>query len=435
MNKKIALCILSHDGITGYYAGVGTYTQCYIDNLTALHNEAKHKGYDIKPYLITQYTVPIFYGWNPRTRAKSEILCRELGGEIIEIDSGLAGVDVYGGIENWERASQMAAKHISSILAHNDEVIIVAIDTTFLAITGYLNEFIKKEDWSKIRISLSPQSTELVHKSGTENRFKWERKHFLACLRFDNVYVSYSSYFMRDNLERGYGIPSDRLIPSLSGLSFGSDRLRKRSSEELSDELTARGIPIDRNIVMTVGRLEAYKGFDQTIELFRTIAPMHRPFLIMTGVSYVPNNPLIVDLYAKKERYGIDGKFFFDLDLDLSPILWQWQNTRISCHLSEREPFGLAPLEARCLAVEKGPVVVVSDRDGLKEQFEDGKEGFVVKYGSFEDYKSVTRTVFDDPSFDVQGMRHAAYDNVIEKYDSSKNIRELLSYLSPALMK
>ena len=153
----------------------------------------------------------------------------------------------------------------------------------------------------------------------------------------------------------------------------------------------------------------------------------------MAGVSYINNNPLIIKLESIKKEHGISGKFIFKLDLKLPILMWQWKNTIISSHLSQFEPFGLAPVEARLMARDNGPVVVVSDRGGLKEQILSFQDGYVAEYGKEASYEGIIRSIFCKKQAELKKMRKSAYANVIKKYDSYENIFILLTCVSPAI--
>jgi glycosyltransferase involved in cell wall biosynthesis len=430
--RRLALFYLAHDGITSYYTGVGTYTKCYRETLPLAIRQASEAGYDVSLFLVTIYSNPDYCGASPETAAESRTLCRELNGRVIELDNGLDGSNTYGSVPHWDAASRQAADVVADALKVFDSAVVVAVDTPFLKVAEFLNARLSPADRARVTVCLSPQSTETIHKTGIPRRYEWEHAALRACTDWANTSVSYSSLYLRDDLAGGYQVPHERLIPSINGLSFTAERHRRYSQDYIGSRLAQGGLPTDRPIVVSVGRLERYKGFQEAIRLFSLIPKRHRPYLVLIGVSYIDDNPLLHELEAEKDRLGIDGTFIFHFDAVLPVLLWQWHHCVLSVHLSLYEPFGLAPTEARYLARDHGPVVVVSDRGGFREQVTDGNEGFMVRYGDTDDYRRVVATVFEEADFDGAAMRLRAHANVVANYDCRRNIAEFLAYLHPA---
>lgn len=429
---RVALFYLAHDGITSYYTGVGTYTKCYHETLPLAIRQASNSGYEISLFLVTIYSSPDYCGASPETAAESHTLCREHNGRVIELDNGLGGSNTYGAVPHWDSASRQAAEIVADALRVFDSAVVVAVDTPFLRVAEFLNARLLLADRSRVTVCLSPQSTETIHRTGIPGRYQWEYAALHACTDWPNTWVSYSSLYLRDDLATGYGVPHERLIPSISGLSFTAERYRRYPQDYIGSRLAQYGLPTDRPIVVSVERLERYKGFQETVRLFSLIPERHRPHLVLIGVSYINDNPLLHELEAEKDRLGIDGTFIFRFDAVLPVLLWQWHRCVLSVHLSLYEPFGLAPTEARYLARDYGPVVVLSDRGGFREQVTDGNEGFMVRYGDPDDYRRVVKTVFEDATFDGASMRQRAYANVVADYDCQRNITEFLAHLHPA---
>lgn len=422
---KYAVVYMAHDGITSHYAGIGTYSMCYIYSLPKIAELVAGAGGALNIFMVTPRYQPSFYGYKKDLMVLCTKICRKYDGELFEVDDGLGGTESYGGIKNWELVSKQAADIVADLAEDYDRVIVVAVDTPFL-MTG--EALFKKYPslGEKVTVVLSPQSTERIHRTGVSNRFRWEKRRFAAAVKYPSIKISYSSLFLKNHLKQEYGLASSRMVMSMSGIIFDSPRYKRLSQKKIRDILVSRGLPLDRKIVFSVGRLEAYKGFEDTMRICKYIDHKIKPYLVLVGVSYIPNNPLLPRLRKIKKELGLDGKLIFNLDLELPTALWQWSNCLLSAHISRYEPFGLAPVEARYLAGEAGPVVVVSDQGGLKEQVKDGYEGFVVKYGNQLDYQRVANKVSKMSASQSKLMRKRARENVIERYDARRNILALL---------
>lgn len=425
-NKRIGLFYLAHDGITSHYAGIGTYTKSYLDNLPKIIEDLKKYKLHIDLYLVTPWYKKEFYGYNKDLKQNNLNLAKRFKGKVIEVDNGMGGLDSYGNTENWDQCSKNTAEYLSRYLRIYDSNIVIAVDTPFLRVGEFLNECYCKKN---LKVVLSPQSTERIHHSNISGRYEWEKKVFFHAENSKNIFVSYSSLYIKRHLSQEYGISRKKLIPSMSGLSFSSTRYKKYSQKYIAQQLAKYGIPLNRPLVFTVGRLEPYKGFEETIKLFKQINSKFNPYLILLGFSYIKGNPLVSKLREMKKNEKIHGKFIFHLDLILPTLIWQWKNSKISAHLSQFEPFGLAPVEARFLAKDSGPVVIVSDQGGLKEQISNNTDGFVATYGSVGSYRNIVEKIFGMNPANLCKIRAKAYSRVMKKYDSYRNILILLTYL------
>jgi len=430
--KRLAIYYLAHDGITSHYAGIGTYTKSYTDNFPQIIELLEKNQVETTLYLLTPKYKKTFYGYNHKIENNNLKLIERYGGKLIEVDNGTNGLDSYGTIKNWDKCSKESSNVISKYLGLYDTNLIIAVDTPFLRVGEFLNKINTQINY---KVVLSPQSTEKIHNSNIQGRYEWEKSIFQNANNSINIFVSYSSLYIKKHLLSEYKVNNRKLIPSMSGLSFSSHRYKKYTQDQIKNELTKYGIPTNRFLVFTVGRLEPYKGFIETIKLFKQIDKRLNPYLIMLGFSYLKNNPLIKELEKIKRDDGIDGKFIFKLDLILPTLIWQWKNSRISAHISQFEPFGLAPTEARLLAKDNGPVVVVSNQGGLPEQISNNKDGFIVKYGSIKSYKKVVNGIFKMNGNQLTKLRKTAYQTVIKKYNSYENIIVLLSNLDKDIEK
>lgn len=424
--KRIGIFYLAHDGITSHYAGIGTYTKSYLDSFPKIIAFLKKGGLLVDLYLVTPKYKKMFYGYNESVKQNNLKLVGKYRGKIIEVDNGMGGFDSYGNIKNWNKCSKDASICINEYLSLYDNNIIIAVDTPFLRVGEFLNNINNRRNYNVV---LSPQSTERIYNSNISSRYEWEKKIFVCANNSNNIFISYSSFYIKDNLLREYGVVERKLIPSISGLCFDSVRYKKYSQKYIATRLKKYGVPLDRPLIFTIGRLEPYKGFIEAIKFFNQIDSKFKPYFILVGFSYIKNNSLITELKEIKKREKIVGKFIFHLDLVLPTLIWQWKNSKISVHLSQFEPFGLAPLETRLLAKNYGPVVVVSDRGGFPEQIINGKDGFVARYGSVDSYRAIVNKIFSLNSSALRNMRRNAYRRVAEKYDSRKNILVLLACL------
>lgn len=420
MKKKSAIFVLSDDGITSHYAGVGTLTNSYLD--TIRNSDSIKQKCDL--FLITTYKAPEFFGYKEEVEESSRKLASEFNGKLITIEDGLNGLEGYGRVDNWDKASQNAAKEIIKLHDNYEKVYIIAMDTPFMKIGDFLH------DIDNLVLNLSPQSLESIHKTQIEGRYEWEKEALSDIVGHENYWVSYSSYYLRDELISNYSVPEKQLLKSMSGINLKSDRYKLYQQEEIKEELDKYGLPTDRDIVFTVGRLEKYKGFDQAIFFFNQIDKKTNPYLVILGLSYFENDPVVKQINELVKTHSIDSTFYTEGDMHLPILLWQWHRTKYSLNLSMAEPFGMAPIEARYLSgMSGGPLVVTSNNGGLAEQCENQINGLKVEYNNIEEYIETISFVNSLSGEEYNLFRAKCAKHVTECYDASKNILEHFSLL------
>ncbi len=416
--ERSAIYLLANDGITSYYAGVGTYVKSYLD--TFLENIYLKDSYDL--YLITTYRHPKFFGYSSEITKNSEFLVKQYHGAVISVDDGLKGLEGYGGVKNWDLASLNAAKEINTLAKQYKRNFVIAIDTSFMGIVEHLN----LEDITKLCVS--PQSLESIHKSKIPKRFEWELKQLNNLKKHKDSFVSYSSEYLKKELMKVYSIPEEMFLNSLSGINFKGDRYKKIKTSTIIKRLKGYKIPLDRDIVFTLGRLEKYKGFKETIKFYNILRKNgENPFLIILGLSYTKNDPLVKEISDLYKKHQIDGFFYTKQDMELPLLLWQWKKCKYSLHLSKFEPFGMAPVEARYLAGDAdGPIVITSKEGGLKEQCENKINGISVNYGDLTDYHDTIQYL---NKVDRAKLRKRSREHVMKKYNAQQNILLFLNLL------
>ncbi|MCK9415735.1 glycosyltransferase [Candidatus Dojkabacteria bacterium] len=416
--KKRALFILANDGITSFYAGIGTFVKSYLDTISEKEN-IKNK-YDL--YLITTYRAPEFFGYCKKTSVSTKKLARKLNGDVISVEDGLEGLEGYGGPQNWDLASENAAKEINRIAKKYCKNYVIAIDTSFMKVADSL-------DFTNITVlSISPQSLESIHKTGIPGRFEWEKQCLKGIAENKKVVVSFSSEYLREELINSYSVSEDKLVESLSGINLNSERYDEIDELTIIKELKQYNIPIDRKIVFTLGRLEPYKGFDEVVKFYDLMRKNGEdPFLIILSLAYTADDPLIKKMKELYKRYNVDGILYTEKDMHLPLLLWQWKNCEYSMHLSKFEPFGMAPVEARYLAGKnEGPIVITSCEGGLNEQCINGLNGISVEYGNLQGYSDMIKSL---QGMNRKQMRIESRNHMIEKYDAKKNILKYFNLL------
>ncbi len=425
----VGLFIVAADGINNYSAGVGTSVIGMINTINSVYNKIKISSIDLKFYLITPYLKDGYNYKNQSILESNKNIVTRFNGEFIEIDNATNGESGFGNdstlILNWETGSKNASKEILKRIPRHDKNIIICIDTPFLKAPKYLQEQNALDD--NVFVVIAPQSTDIAHESNMIGRFQFELNSFSTANENKNVFVSYISKYFKKHLNIDYSIKKEKLIPFFSGPDYLGERLKIYSQKEIKQILENKyHIPTKRNIIFIVGRLAICKGIDEALKMAAMIDKKHKPFIVVLGFTY-RDFEYVEYLKNLKKDLKLDGVFFDKLDTMLPILLWQWKNTNLSIHLSRNEPFGLAPCEARFLAKKYGPIAIVSDRGGLKEQITNYNDGIVCRYGSILSYKRAINYIYSLNSEELNKIKKTSYETVMRKYDPYKNFLQLLS--------
>ena len=105
----------------------------------------------------------------------------------------------------------------------------------------------------------------------------------------------------------------------------------------------------------------------------------------------------------------------------------QWQNTNILAILSRSEPFGLIPIEARFYKNEN-LALLVSNIGGLKEQVEDGVNGFVTRLEN-KAIRNKLNTISKLTSKEKAQSSRNGYKKIISSFDQIKIDTEFITWI------
>lgn len=123
--------------------------------------------------------------------------------------------------------------------------------------------------------------------------------------------------------------------------------------------------------VVSIGRLEAHKGFDFLIEALGLLPESIRPPLTIVGSGGHPNMPL----YLRKLALRRGVKLELHADLSDQALAELYQSSIAFVFGARLEPFGLVLLEAMACGL---PVIAVAE-GGIPEIVADGVTGFLTK--------------------------------------------------------
>lgn len=415
--KNVAIIYSSYDGIVNSYCGVGTATRTFIKSFPQVRDFLSKFDLKLSLHLITPALVPESLGYNEKIYKESSNITKGSGGDIHFVTNGSNGMIPYGDSRNWLAVSHTTASKVLEISRNYDKVIFFAVDTPF-AQAPYFVELQKEGFGVKNIISvLVLHSDVLIHQPDDPpiDRLGWEASAIKNACLSENVKIAITSKFVYKHLEKNYGVPKKCFVEMQTGICPESERYKFSSQEEIINGLKKYKIPLDKNLIFSVGRAEEYKGFDI---LIKAIAKINMPaHLVFIASPYKTENSIVPKLQALLKTSNISTTPIFNLDFNLPRLICQWEKTRLVAQLSRREPFGLVPEEVRIWAQKTGPVVLASKRDGFIEQITDGVDGFLV---DIDDTKTVTKKIDEILSRsepELSKIRRKGLERALRNYD------------------
>lgn len=420
--KKLTLIILAHDGITSLYAGVGTAVNGYFKSIGRLKNELK--DYDLKVWGIAPKYADGNYGFSSKQLEKITEICRTTGGDILTCFNYSDGWNQYGNMKNWPTASASGATVAYEIIKKDspDAAIVIGVDTPFAQTHGIL---LQQYDLPAKYFGVwMPHSTSLIHERGNYDtkRLEFELEAIKMGNDNKNLFTGYLNPWMKEHLEFDYGATERSLTPILNGIVI--DELVKYSQEEIEKAMKEKGIPTNKPIVFSFGRGVPYKGFDLFMKAAQKLDDLPYHFVVQAA-PYTMEDPIVEQLRSLKHK---NITLLLGLDFVFPRQLMQWDNTVLTAVLSKFEPGAFIPAEIR---VYGKTLAIVSDKDGLPVQVDNGKDGFITGLGEGEIVKNM-RMILELPREKREQISMEGKKLILDKYDMTKNFTSAIKKLLKA---
>ena len=181
-------------------------------------------------------------------------------------------------------------------------------------------------------------------------------------LTYEATEVIVNSNFMKNDIQRSFGLPFDKINVIPNGIN-----LNNFVGIERDYDFRRQYAMDNEKIILYVGRLVYEKGIQHLIAAMpKILNHYHDSKLIIAGKGGMLDE-------LKKEAYnlGLSNKVYFTGYLDSKKVQKMYKCADIAVFPSTYEPFGIVALEAMLAGVP----TVVSDTGGLGEIVEHGVDG------------------------------------------------------------
>lgn len=202
-------------------------------------------------------------------------------------------------------------------------------------------------------------------------------------LTYEATEVIVNSNFMKNDLQRLFGLPYDKINVIPNGIN-----LNNFTGIERDYDFRRQYAMDNEKIILYVGRLVYEKGIQHLIAAMpKILSNYHDAKLVIAG-----KGGMIDDLKAETSSLGLDNKVYFTGYMDSKKVQKMYKCADVAVFPSTYEPFGIVALEAMLAGVP----TVVSDVGGLDEIVTHGVDGMKSYAGNPNSIAdSVTALLYD----------------------------------------
>jgi glycosyltransferase involved in cell wall biosynthesis len=329
----------------------------------------------MKPFIVSPLLREGCLGWDESLMAaNTDILVGIGGGRIFHRDK-YGGTYQYGDIENWSLCSHSASISVNEHIKCVNATVKIAIgfDTPYAALGSTLSK--------DVLCIWVPHSTGVLHEvdgiQHDQSRYQWEQAGVELAVQRKNCYLGAIGDFMHEHLAEHFGAHRDRILMLRNGLVATS------TASSINYSLDRFGFRPNETVIFSTGRAEKYKGFGDLVEAFHRLDTNAKLLIIASrSTQFCPVFNEIEQAVHDLGTRAVLAEGFITRD-EIAEIVRD-PRTRVVTTPSHGEPFGMLPVETRCWMTPPGPVLVSSDRHGLKEQIADGKDGLMYECGNVD---------------------------------------------------
>ncbi|QFZ17737.1 glycosyltransferase family 4 protein [Saccharothrix syringae] len=328
-------------------------------------------------------------------------------------------------IDKWHQVSAEAARVVSVLAERYDEVLVVAVDAIYCVVGDHLDRLLTPGQWERTSLVYTLYSSSRI--PGTTQEPGRDEGELAAVMRANTdprvFFADVGTYFSA-HLVEDFGLDPTRLRPFIQALSLDDPELQRRDRAEALEEVRSWNIPLDRPIVLSMGRADPIKGLDRAI---RAVTPLReRLHFVLIAAPYTPEDAEIRKYRTLLAESGLRHTLVPRFDRTLPRSLCSLHETAAVLSASLGEPCGQVPQEAALWAQGGGPVVIVPDEGGLAAQIIPGTTGFVFPQGDIGAMTRMVETVLDQTPEERDRMRAAATRKVLQERDFTRSLGTFL---------
>jgi D-inositol-3-phosphate glycosyltransferase len=252
----------------------------------------------------------------------------------------------------------------------------------------------------------------------------WERAGVDAASRWPWAWVADVGRFLTRHLRDAYGLPAARLVPFPAAVALDDPWLRPMGEGEARRVAWRWEIPLDRPLILTVGRTDPTKGIDVLLD---AVGPLRDGVHVVVIAVPMPGWEHLLAQYRERIAAGrLRATVVAEFSRELPRALCAVPGTMVACP-SRGETLANVPFEVALWGEDAGAVVVAPDRDGFAEQIEDGTTGVLYDPARPDALTAALRGALALDAGRRGAMARAAAARVRRERDAIASLRALVS--------
>jgi glycosyltransferase involved in cell wall biosynthesis len=430
MTASRAILYCTVNGVCNNTNGLGRQTKTLLSALTRHGEELTRVVGPFDVHVACPQPGPDTWAFNPADLAFSQQVVASWGG-LVHALRYETGVEFWS-VATWQALSEAGAGCAVELARHYDELLVIAVDTPFVVLGEALARRKPLGTRCGVRVLLAYYSTALIVERPHPNpaRVFWERRGIDSANAGADVWVGDVGRFLSSHLRSEFGLRPGRLAPFASSLDLASPDLQPMPAAMARKVAAHWQVPLDRSLVVTIGRTDPTKGIDI---LIRAVGPLRdEVHVVIIAVPFDGDDPLIAEYARRIAAEGLRASFVTAYTRELPRALCGLAETRAVVCPSRGESLANVAFEVALWARHAGPVVVAPRRDGFVEQIDDGVTGVLYDSSAPGGLTRSIRQALSVPEARRAGMRAAAYERVRAERDVVRNLAETLAFFWPS---
>ena len=234
--------------------------------------------------------------------------------------------------------------------------------------------------------------------------------HDLAAKMHISSFMGKKADFLFTHARANIPLLEEMGIPG-SSVTVAHRGIDTESLDKLLSEQTDKS---DSKLILSVGRLQSYKGFDDTLNVFAMLLKKHKDLKL----GILGDGPEKDNLVRLTEELGISKSVNFYGHLPHNEVIGLMNESRLflfmSRHNGERLPNVVKEaMFCKCICIS-------SDTVGIEELIDHGKNGFIVPKTDIIAAAALADQVFSNKFPDIPV---AARDKIIREFSRSRSIQ------------
>lgn len=418
--KQTTVVYATFDGIATMQHGIGTQARAFI---SAVSDTALPAGTDVALAFPRPVAPCAGYPWSDEIHHSTQQLCAAAGIQLVQLPFA---EPVLWSQSAWVAICLALIETVRDLRRAGRRVVVLAVDAVFTPLSMLaLAEFGRDSEVEIVHVLYS--SARMVGAAEDPVREAWEQIAVATSNSHSRVRITDIGASFTRHLRDAYGLASDPL-PFRQSVALTDPELMPYGDAEAGNILKEAGIPTDRPLIVAAARSDPIKGLHDLADSLALVSA--DVLFVIIAVPYHAHDPHLLALNDHLAWSGRDHVLVTHFDRSLLRALASADSTCAFVVPSRGEPVGMAPQEVAMWARVAGPVVAASNCDGLAEQIDHGRDGFLFAPGDAVEIARTIDHLVALPADERARVRARLWERVVRERDFVENLGALLRALN-----